>query len=184
MRPPSRSRPPKVSVYAVNAHWREASLMCSAFCACGSAMFTIEASRMIMSWATPMTARASQRRSRPAAWGAGAVTVAVVMCLPICLRNGGGGLTLGTEADAASGKHTGGTLRFVNGFPVKFSPAGERRATGDGAGTAGGRLPQPRPVAGRGRGDVRQLRHRRVAGEHREVCGGGDRHALPPFPQP
>src|SRR5438309_4681425 len=128
-------------------------------------MFTMDASRMIMSWATPMTARASQRRSRPApgvAGAAGADTVADVMCLPICLRNGWGGPTLGTEADAASGKHTGGTLRFVNGFPVKFSPAGDGRASGDGAGTAGGRLPQPRPVARRGGRGVRQLRHRRV----------------------
>src|SRR5438309_8460221 len=96
-------------------------------------MFTMDASRMIMSWATPMTARASQRRSRPApgvAEAAGADTVAVVMCLPICLRNGGGGLTLGTEADAASGKHTGGTLRFVNGFPGELFAAareGDRR---------------------------------------------------------
>src|SRR4051794_23253852 len=101
--------------------------MCSAFCAWGSAMFTIEASRMIMSWATPMTARASQRRSRPVAGAAGADTVAVVMREPICcLPNAVRRLTLGTEADAASGKHTGGTLRFVNCLGRAFRPEGER----------------------------------------------------------
>src|SRR3954449_12240191 len=45
--------------------------MCNARCACGSAMFTIEASKMIISCATPMTASASHRRSRPRG-GAGA----------------------------------------------------------------------------------------------------------------
>jgi hypothetical protein len=43
-------------------------------------MFTMEASRTIMSWATPMTARTSQRRSRPpASVVAAAGSIAVVV---------------------------------------------------------------------------------------------------------
>ena len=45
----------------MTTHCRLASEMCSAFCADGNAMFTMEASRTTISWAMAMTARASQR---------------------------------------------------------------------------------------------------------------------------
>src|SRR5829696_2076206 len=61
MRPPSSSRPPKASVYAVTIHCRSASLMPRSRWADGSAMFTIDASSTTISWATPITSSASHR---------------------------------------------------------------------------------------------------------------------------
>ena len=63
MRPPSSSRLPKASAYAVMTHWRWSLENCSASCAEGSAMFTTVASRTTMSCAIAMTNRISQRRS-------------------------------------------------------------------------------------------------------------------------
>src|SRR4051795_1524509 len=62
MRPPSSSRPPKASVYAVIIHCRSASLMCSACWAVGRAMLTIVASSTISSWETAMIPSASHFR--------------------------------------------------------------------------------------------------------------------------
>ncbi len=62
-RPPSRSRLPNASAYAVTTHWRFSFENPSAFCADGSAMFTIVASRITISWAIPSIARMAQRRS-------------------------------------------------------------------------------------------------------------------------
>src|SRR3982750_4644172 len=82
--------------------------MCNAAWACGSAMFTIDASRMIMSWATPMTASAIQRRS----W------VVVIGSSP-CLSSSGD-VRLGPKRTAPPDQHTGGCLRFVKGdFSVR-----------------------------------------------------------------
>src|SRR3954467_4937830 len=77
--------------------------MCSAFCACGSAMFTMDASRMIISCAPPMTARASHLWSGPERAGPAAVAgSSVVADIATPLRRCGaipceqpvGGLTL------------------------------------------------------------------------------------------
>src|SRR4051812_16167099 len=61
MRPPSRRKPPNVSVYAVTIHcWVAAVIFRSAETA-GSAMFTIVASRITIRTVTAMTASASHR---------------------------------------------------------------------------------------------------------------------------
>ncbi len=62
IRPPSNSRLPKASAYAVITHWRLSSEKPRSAWAEGSAMFTIVASRTTISWASPSTARISQRR--------------------------------------------------------------------------------------------------------------------------
>ena len=59
--PPSSSRLPNASAYAVTTHCRSASEKCSARCAEGSAMFMIVASSTIISWAIAITARISHR---------------------------------------------------------------------------------------------------------------------------
>ena len=61
--PPSSSRLPKASEYAVTIHWRLSLEKCSAFCAEGRAMFTIVASSTTISCAIPRIARIAQRRS-------------------------------------------------------------------------------------------------------------------------
>ena len=63
MRPPSRSRLPNASAYAVMIHWRWSSEKPSSACADGRAMLTIVTSSTTSSCAMPMTARISQRRS-------------------------------------------------------------------------------------------------------------------------
>ena len=62
MRPPRSNSEPNASAYAVIIHWRASSLKPRSCCALGRAMFTMVASRMTISCATPMTARTSQRR--------------------------------------------------------------------------------------------------------------------------
>ena len=57
-RPPSSSRPPDVSVYAFSTQDRPVAEKCRLSWICGSAMFTTVMSRMIMSWAPSMMARA------------------------------------------------------------------------------------------------------------------------------
>ena len=59
--PPSSSRLPNASAYAVTTHCRSATEKCSARCAEGSAMFMIVASSTIISWAIAITARISHR---------------------------------------------------------------------------------------------------------------------------
>ena len=66
-RPPTGSRLPKASAYAVTTHCRSLFGNARARCADGSAMFTIVASRTTMSWAIATTTRTSQRRSSGAA---------------------------------------------------------------------------------------------------------------------
>ena len=68
-RPPNSSRLPKVSAYAVMTHCRSTLLKCRACCADGSAMFMIVISSTIMSWASPISARISQRRRSGGAVG-------------------------------------------------------------------------------------------------------------------
>ena len=60
-RPPSSSRLPNASAYAVTTHCLSTVAKCSDRCADGSATFTIVRSRTIMSWATATVARISQR---------------------------------------------------------------------------------------------------------------------------
>jgi hypothetical protein len=62
-RPPTSSRLPKASAYAVITHCRWSSSKPRSRCAGGSAMFTIVTSSTTSSWAMPMTPRISQRRS-------------------------------------------------------------------------------------------------------------------------
>ena len=59
--PPSSSRLPNASAYAVTTHCRSTMEKPSDFCADGSAMFMIVASRMIMSCARAITPRISHR---------------------------------------------------------------------------------------------------------------------------
>ena len=61
MRPPSSSRLPNASAYAVTIHWREPSEKCRAACAEGSAMFTTVASSTTISCAMLRMARIHQR---------------------------------------------------------------------------------------------------------------------------
>src|SRR5215472_13752101 len=61
--PPSSSKLPNDSVYAVTTHCRSTVEKCSARCADGSAMFITVRSRITMSCARPITPRMSQRRS-------------------------------------------------------------------------------------------------------------------------
>ncbi len=61
-RPPSSSRLPNASVYAVTTHCRSTVVKCSALWADGSAMFITVMSRTTMSCARPITPRISQRR--------------------------------------------------------------------------------------------------------------------------
>ena len=63
MRPPSSSRLPNASAYAVMTHWRWSFVKASASCADGSAMFTTVASSTTMSCAMAMTSKISQRRA-------------------------------------------------------------------------------------------------------------------------
>src|SRR6201995_59384 len=58
--PPTSSRLPKESAYAVMIHCRLSVENCSARCADGSAMFTIVASRMTISCATPSRTSTAQ----------------------------------------------------------------------------------------------------------------------------
>ena len=60
--PPSKSRLPKASVYAVTTHCLSTVVKCKACCADGSAMFMTVTSRTTMSCAMPITPRMSQRR--------------------------------------------------------------------------------------------------------------------------
>src|SRR6266446_6314242 len=62
-RPPTSSRLPNDSAYAVTTHWRSPLEKPSACCADGSAMFTIVPSSTSINWATAATTRTSQRRS-------------------------------------------------------------------------------------------------------------------------
>src|SRR5438552_11618279 len=62
-RPPTSSRLPNDSAYAVTTHCRSPLEKPSACCADGSAMLTIVASSTSISWATAATTRTSQRRS-------------------------------------------------------------------------------------------------------------------------
>jgi MFS family permease len=62
-RPPTSSRLPNDSAYAVTTHCRSLLEKPSACWADGSAMFTIVASSTSISWATATTTRTSQRRS-------------------------------------------------------------------------------------------------------------------------
>ena len=59
--PPSSSRLPNASAYAVITHCRLSVEKCSARCAEGSAMLTIVASSTTISCATPSSARTAQR---------------------------------------------------------------------------------------------------------------------------
>ena len=59
--PPSSSRLPNASAYAVTTHCRSARVKCRSRCADGSAMFMIVASSTIISWAIAITARISHR---------------------------------------------------------------------------------------------------------------------------
>ena len=59
--PPSSSKLPNASAYAVTTHCRSATEKCSAFCAEGSAMFMIVASSTIISCAIAITARIHHR---------------------------------------------------------------------------------------------------------------------------
>ncbi len=61
--PPSSSRLPNASEYAVMIHWRLSFEKCSAFWAEGSAMLTIVASSTTISCAMPRIARIVQRRA-------------------------------------------------------------------------------------------------------------------------
>src|SRR5580693_1076637 len=61
-RPQNSSRLPNDSEYAVTIHCLSTSVKCSAFCADGSARFITVRSSTIMSWATAITTRISQRR--------------------------------------------------------------------------------------------------------------------------
>ena len=61
IRPPSSSRLPNASAYAVMTHWRWSLENASASCADGRAMFTTVASSTTMSCAIAMTNRISQR---------------------------------------------------------------------------------------------------------------------------
>src|SRR6202022_1062033 len=65
-RPPTSSRLPNDSAYAVTTHCRSLLEKPSACWADGSAMFTIVASSTSISWATATTTRTSQRRSADA----------------------------------------------------------------------------------------------------------------------
>ncbi len=78
-RPPSSSRPPNVSVYALRTQDRLGSEKCRPVAMLGSAMFTTVKSRMIMSWAPSTRARATVRRSGrcPARCRARVVTCAI-----------------------------------------------------------------------------------------------------------
>ncbi len=60
-RPPSSSRLPNASAYAVTIHWRWPSAKPRSRWAEGRAMFTIVASSTTMSWAIETTTRISQR---------------------------------------------------------------------------------------------------------------------------
>ena len=60
-RPPSSSRLPKASAYAVTTHWRSLSLKPRSACADGMAMFTMVASRTTISWASATVASTHQR---------------------------------------------------------------------------------------------------------------------------
>src|SRR5580693_2079413 len=61
-RPPSSSSPPNVGVYPFITQDRLVEEKCRLVWMCGSAMFTTVASRMIMSWALSMMARARPAR--------------------------------------------------------------------------------------------------------------------------
>src|ERR1700758_5229819 len=82
--PPSSRRLPNASAYAVMIHWRLLVEKCSAFCADGSAMFTIVASSTTISCATPSSASTAQRL------GAGRLTDAVGPVLMSVLEVSGG----------------------------------------------------------------------------------------------
>ena len=76
-RPPSSSRLPNASAYAVTTHCRSTVAKCSVCCADGSAMFTTVRSSTIMSCASPTVARISQRcgsGAAPSAPGRGAAS--------------------------------------------------------------------------------------------------------------
>src|SRR6266850_987986 len=62
-RPPTSSRLPNDSAYAVTTHWRSPLEKPSACWADGSAMFTIVPSSTSINWATAATTRTSQRLS-------------------------------------------------------------------------------------------------------------------------
>jgi hypothetical protein len=61
-RPPSNSRLPNASAYAVTTHCRSTSVKCSARWAVGSAIFITVRSRTTISCARPITPKISQRR--------------------------------------------------------------------------------------------------------------------------
>jgi hypothetical protein len=84
-RPPSRSRPPKVSVYALMTHDRFVAEKCRPVWMRGSATFITVASSTSMSWQVTMIARAMPGRAvgRTAASGrAGTRRVWVMEMLP------------------------------------------------------------------------------------------------------
>ncbi len=72
--PPSSSSPPNVSMYPFITQDRLVGVKFRLVMMCGSAMFTTVASRMIMSWAPSMMARATPARLAGLASSARAVT--------------------------------------------------------------------------------------------------------------
>src|ERR1700759_18203 len=60
-------------------HCRLSAVKCSAFCADGSAMFTMVASSTTISWATPRRASTAQRLGRGVKFGSGVVGLLTVL---------------------------------------------------------------------------------------------------------
>src|SRR6185312_12937141 len=60
-------------------HCRLSAVKCSAFCADGSAMFTMVASRTTISWATPRRASTAHRLGRGIKWVSGLVVLITVL---------------------------------------------------------------------------------------------------------
>src|SRR5689334_13375417 len=102
-RPPSSSNPPKASEYAVTTHCRSALENPSALWAEGSAMFTIVASRITISWASPTTPRIHQRRADPASTSDGTVRPGAATAGSLIQEGyvGRGGLRKAAGADVA-----------------------------------------------------------------------------------
>ncbi len=141
-RPPSSSRPPKVSVYAFSTQDRPAGEKRRPAWMCGSAMFTTVRSRTIMSWANSMMTsatpgwprrRAAARRPRSAPPGgpgdAGPVVVALVVAGPVTGPGEAGRLVAGPVDDAGTddSRAVGGAVQLRAGLRALAARSGRWR---------------------------------------------------------
>src|ERR1019366_1730556 len=161
-RPPSSSRPPNVSVYALSTQDKLGAEKCSPRAMLGKAMFTTVMSRMIMSWAPSTRASAMPLVSGCRA-GPGRRSEAIRVGDNVDIAAFLSGCLKGPQAAAFAGR---GQIR-------RAAPAA-RRCTAQ--------LPA---AAERSERHVRRAqRRRRVAGGDRAAGGRRDRHVVPPLSEP